>query len=92
MSAFSQAVHDELCKLDGPNAKDGVGRCPAMLFAKDESHMSEVFAIDTDDKTVSDQSSRGSRASSSGPAEIAEDGFTRSSQYTQRNNQPSRTL
>jgi hypothetical protein len=24
-----------------------------MLFAKDESHMSEVFAIDTDDKTVS---------------------------------------
>lgn len=53
MSAFSQAVHDELCKLDGPNAKDGVGRCPAMLFAKDESHMSEVFAIDTDDKTVS---------------------------------------
>jgi hypothetical protein len=53
MSAFSQAVHDELCKMDGPNAKDGIGRCPAMLFAKDESHMSEVFAIDTDDKIVS---------------------------------------
>jgi hypothetical protein len=53
MSAFNQALHDELCKLDGPGAKDGVGHCPAMLFAKDESHMSEVFSIDTDDTIVS---------------------------------------
>ena len=46
MSAFSQTLHDELCK-ESPD------HCPAMLFAKDESHMSEVFSIDTDDKTVS---------------------------------------
>ena len=41
-----QAVHDELCK-------QGPAHCPAMLFAKEESHMSEVFSIDTKDKTVS---------------------------------------
>ena len=46
MSAFYQALHDELCKK-GPD------RCPALLMAKDESHMSEVFSIDTGDKTVS---------------------------------------
>jgi triacylglycerol lipase len=46
MSAFNQAVHDELCK-------EGPSHCPAMLLAKDESHMSEVFSIDTADKTVS---------------------------------------
>jgi triacylglycerol lipase len=46
MSAFSQTLHDEMCK-------EGADHCPAMLFAKDESHMSEVFSIDTDDKTVS---------------------------------------
>ncbi len=45
-SAFNQALHDELCKL-GPD------RCPTMLFEKGESHMSEVFSIDTPDKTVS---------------------------------------
>jgi hypothetical protein len=39
-------LHDELCK-EGPD------HCPALLFAKEESHMSEVFSIDTDDKTVS---------------------------------------
>ncbi len=46
MSAFNQAVHDELCK-------EGPSHCPAMLFAKNESHMSEVFSIDTSDQTVS---------------------------------------
>lgn len=46
MSAFNQAVHDELCK-------EGPAHCPTLLFAKGESHMSEVFSIDTKDKTVS---------------------------------------
>ena len=45
-SAFNQALHDELCKA-GPD------HCPTMLFEKGESHMSEVFSIDTPDKTVS---------------------------------------
>jgi hypothetical protein len=53
MTAADIALHDELCKVDGPKAKDGVGHCPAMLFAKGESHMSEVFSIDTKDVTVS---------------------------------------
>jgi hypothetical protein len=46
MSAFYQTLHDELCK-EGPE------HCPTMLYEKGESHMSEVFSIDTDDKTVS---------------------------------------
>jgi hypothetical protein len=46
-------LHDELCKVDGPKAKDGAGHCPAMLYLKGESHMSEVFSIDTPDQTVS---------------------------------------
>lgn len=46
MSPFYQTLHDELCK-EGPD------RCPTMLFEKGESHMSEVFSIDTADKTVS---------------------------------------
>jgi triacylglycerol lipase len=46
MSAFNQTLHDELCK-GGPD------HCPTMLFAKEESHMSEVFAIDTKDTSVS---------------------------------------
>jgi triacylglycerol lipase len=45
-SAFNKALHDELCKA-GPD------HCPTMLFEKGESHMSEVFSIDTPDKTVS---------------------------------------
>jgi triacylglycerol lipase len=53
MSPFNQALHDELCKLDGPKAVDGKGHCPMMLFETGESHMSEVFSIDTPDKTVS---------------------------------------
>lgn len=53
MTAGDKAVHEALCAVDGPKAKDGVGHCPVMLFAKGESHMSEVFSIDTADKTVS---------------------------------------
>jgi hypothetical protein len=45
-SAFNKALHDELCK-DGPD------HCPTMLFEKGESHMSEVFSVDTSDKVVS---------------------------------------
>jgi len=46
MSAFNQTLHDELCK-------EGPAHCPAMLFEKGESHMSEVFSIGTPDTTVS---------------------------------------
>jgi hypothetical protein len=53
MTAADKALHDALCMVDGASAKDGAGHCPAMLFAKGESHMSEVFSIDTADKTVS---------------------------------------
>jgi hypothetical protein len=53
MAASDKALRDQLCKLDGPNAKDGIGHCPAMLFAKQHSHMSEVFAFDTSDTSVS---------------------------------------
>ena len=53
MSPGDKAAHDALCAVDGANAKDGVGKCPTMLFARGESHMSEVFSLDTNDKTVS---------------------------------------
>jgi len=43
---FNQMLHDELCKA-GPE------HCPTLLVFKGESHMSEVFSIDTPDKTVS---------------------------------------
>jgi Carboxylesterase family len=46
MAPFFQTLHDELCK-EGPE------HCPTMLFEKGESHISEVFAIDTADQTVS---------------------------------------
>jgi hypothetical protein len=46
MSPFNQTLHDELCKV-------GPGHCPTMLFEKGESHMGEVFSIDTSDKSVS---------------------------------------
>ncbi|HKF68807.1 MAG TPA: alpha/beta hydrolase [Vicinamibacterales bacterium] len=52
MPANVVALHDELCKLDGPAAKDGKGRCPEMWMLKGESHMSEVFSLDTSDQTV----------------------------------------
>jgi hypothetical protein len=44
--AFNQILHDELCK-QGPD------QCPTLLYLKGESHMSEVFSLDTPDKTVS---------------------------------------
>ena len=53
MTAADMALHDELCTVDGAKAADGAGHCPAMLFAKGESHMSEVFSIDTADQIVS---------------------------------------
>ena len=34
MQASDIAIHDELCKLEGPKAKDGVGHCPMMLYLK----------------------------------------------------------
>ncbi len=43
---FNQVLHDELCK-------EGKDHCPTLLYFKGESHMSEVFSIDTPDKTVS---------------------------------------
>lgn len=44
MSTFFQTLHDDLC-VNGTE-------CPVLLFAKDESHVSEVFSVDTDDKIV----------------------------------------
>lgn len=46
MSPFNQTLHDELCK-------QGPSHCPTMLFEKGQSHMSEVFSIDTPDTSVS---------------------------------------
>jgi hypothetical protein len=43
---FIKVLHDELCK-------EGPGHCPTLLYLKGESHMSEVFSIDTADKSVS---------------------------------------
>jgi hypothetical protein len=53
MPAAVTAIHNELCKLEGPKAKDGVGHCPTMMWFKGESHMSEVFSVGSIDKTVS---------------------------------------
>ncbi|HTI67303.1 MAG TPA: alpha/beta hydrolase [Caulobacteraceae bacterium] len=53
MTPADKAVHDTLCALDGPNAKDGEGHCPVMLYGKRLSHMGEVFSFDTPDTTVS---------------------------------------
>jgi hypothetical protein len=52
-SPFNKALHDELCKLDGSHAVSGHGHCPALLYEKGESHMSEIFSVDTPDHTVS---------------------------------------
>jgi hypothetical protein len=46
MAPFYKTLHDEVCKVNAPS-------CPTMLFEKGESHMSEVFSIDTSDQTVS---------------------------------------
>lgn len=53
MTAADKAIHDRLCATVGPNAKDGEGRCPVMLYARRQSHMGEVFAFDTSDDSVS---------------------------------------
>jgi hypothetical protein len=47
MPANTIALHDELCKA-------GKDHCPEMWMLKAESHMSEVFSVDSADKTVSD--------------------------------------
>jgi hypothetical protein len=54
MTAADKAVHETLCATEGAKAKDGEGRCPVMLYAKRNSHMSEVFSFDSPDKSVSD--------------------------------------
>lgn len=46
MPEASVKLHDELCAI-GPD------HCPTMLVSKGESHMSEVFSIDSADKNVS---------------------------------------
>ena len=53
MTALDKAVHDKLCAVDGPNAKDGQGHCPILVYNKRHSHVSEVFSIDTPDTSVS---------------------------------------
>jgi pimeloyl-ACP methyl ester carboxylesterase len=53
MLPSDKALHDAMCAVDGPNAKNGDGHCPTMLFLRGESHMSEVFSIDTADTIVS---------------------------------------
>ncbi len=44
MPANIVALHDEMCTA---------GHCPEMWMLKGESHMSEVFSVDTNDKTTS---------------------------------------
>jgi triacylglycerol lipase len=52
MLASDKALHDKMCAVDGAGAKDGVGHCPAMLYATRHSHVSEVFAFDSPDESV----------------------------------------
>ena len=54
MTALDHAVHDKLCAADGPGAKDGEGHCPLLVYNKRHSHVSEVFAFDSPDTSVSD--------------------------------------
>jgi hypothetical protein len=54
MTALDHATHDRLCAADGPKAKDGEGHCPLMVYNKRHSHVSEVFAFDSPDTSVSD--------------------------------------
>jgi triacylglycerol lipase len=54
MTPLDHAVHDKLCAADGPQAKDGEGRCPLMVYNRRHSHVSEVFAFDSPDTSVSD--------------------------------------
>jgi hypothetical protein len=45
MPANTVALHDEMCKA-------GKDHCPEMWMLKGESHMSEVFSLDTSDQNV----------------------------------------
>ena len=54
MTPLDHAVHDKLCAADGPKAKDGQGHCPLLVYNQRHSHVSEVFAFDTKDTSVSD--------------------------------------
>jgi triacylglycerol lipase len=54
MTAPDIALHDRMCAVDGPGARDGVGHCPTMLYARRHSHVSEVFAFDSPDTRLSD--------------------------------------
>ena len=46
LSPFNKALGDALCAV-------GESHCPTLLVARGESHISEVFSIDTPDRTVS---------------------------------------
>lgn len=46
LTGFNKSLSDALCQA-------GPSHCPTLLVAKDESHMSEVFSIDTPDQAVS---------------------------------------
>ena len=54
MTPLDHAVHDKLCAADGAKAKDGEGHCPLLVYNKRHSHVSEVFAFDSADTSVSD--------------------------------------
>ncbi len=54
MTGLDHAVHDKLCAVDGPKAKDGEGHCPLLVYNRRHSHVSEVFAFDSPDTSVSD--------------------------------------
>ncbi len=54
MTALDHAVHDKMCAVDGAKAKDGEGHCPLLVYNKRHSHVSEVFAFDSPDTSVSD--------------------------------------
>ncbi len=54
MTALDKAVHEKMCAVDGAKAKDGEGHCPLLVYNKRHSHVSEVFAFDSGDTSVSD--------------------------------------
>jgi hypothetical protein len=53
MSPLDKAAHDRMCAVDGPKARDGEGHCPVLVYNRRHSHVSEVFAFDTADTSVS---------------------------------------
>lgn len=54
MTPLDLAVRDKLCAADGAKAKAGEGHCPVLVYNKRHSHVSEVFAFDSGDTSVSD--------------------------------------